>query len=131
MTVASFTAAGLKVLGRGCARGGGTAAAEACLYDRVCSVARRVSGAGFSGVEIVRTKALPHPASFCLLAVGVRSARAAERLGGCSCWCCLSLRSPFRHAPGGKWGAHTAGNRAGQTYGYLRLPASYRENACS
>ena len=40
VTVASFTASGLKVLGRGCARGGGTAAAEACVYDRVCRVAR-------------------------------------------------------------------------------------------
>eukprot|EP00752_Nemacystus_decipiens_P014332 g12751.t1 len=36
VTVASFTASGLRVLGRGCARGGGTAAAEACVYDRVC-----------------------------------------------------------------------------------------------
>ncbi|CAM9627860.1 unnamed protein product, partial [Ectocarpus fasciculatus] len=40
VTVASFTTSGLTVLGRGCSKGGGTAAAEACVYDRVCRVAR-------------------------------------------------------------------------------------------
>lgn len=40
--MASFTDAGLRVLGRGCSRDGGTAAAEASLYRRVCGVARRV-----------------------------------------------------------------------------------------
>lgn len=42
VTVASFDAAGLKVLGRGCARGGGTAAVEASVYDLVCGMARQV-----------------------------------------------------------------------------------------
>ncbi|CAM9786969.1 unnamed protein product [Ectocarpus sp. 4 AP-2014] len=40
VTVASFTTSGLTVLGRGCSKGGGTAAAEACVYDRVYRRAR-------------------------------------------------------------------------------------------
>ncbi|CAN0010811.1 unnamed protein product, partial [Hapterophycus canaliculatus] len=41
VTVASFNEAGLQVLGRGCAKKGGTAAAEARMYDRICRTARR------------------------------------------------------------------------------------------
>ncbi|CAM9291559.1 unnamed protein product [Scytosiphon promiscuus] len=41
VTVASFTEAGVQILGRGCAKRGGTAAAEACVYDRICRTARQ------------------------------------------------------------------------------------------
>eukprot|EP00903_Cladosiphon_okamuranus_P006417 g6281.t1 len=60
VTVASFTASGLKVLGRGCARGGGTAAAEACVYDRVCRVAseRGIAVKGRPRAEFRVVKAL-------------------------------------------------------------------------
>lgn len=40
VTVAAFTASGLRVLGRGCAERGGTATGEAAMYDRVCRAVR-------------------------------------------------------------------------------------------
>ena len=46
VTVAAFTSAGLKVLGRSCIRNGGTAAAQACVFDLVCGAARRVDTVG-------------------------------------------------------------------------------------